>query len=67
MPATTGYGSFTGGLGILAAIVGFAALSTNFLEGIISWAIDGLAGVAFLAGGIVRIAWYILIIFNEQQ
>jgi occludin/MAL family lipid-associated protein len=67
VPATTGYGSFTGGLGILAAIIGFAALSTDFLEGIISWAIDGLAGVAFLAGGIVRIAWYILIIFNDQQ
>ncbi|OXV08891.1 hypothetical protein Egran_03346 [Elaphomyces granulatus] len=52
VPATTGYGSFTGGLGILAAIVGFAALLTDFLEGIISWAIDGLACVAFLAGGI---------------
>ena len=67
VPATIGYGSFTGGLGFLAAAVGFAALFVGFLDGIISWALDGLAGVAFLAGGIVRIAWYIHIIFNEKQ
>jgi len=52
VPATIGYGSFTGGLGFLAAAVGFAALFVGFLDGIISWALDGLAGVAFLAGGI---------------
>ncbi|OXV08892.1 hypothetical protein Egran_03345 [Elaphomyces granulatus] len=52
VPATIGYGSFTGGLGFVAAVVGFAALFVGFLDGIISWALDGFAGVAFLAGGI---------------
>jgi len=51
-PATTGYGTFTGGLGVLAAVIGAAALFVGSLEGIISWALDGLAGIAFLAGGI---------------
>lgn len=49
----------------MAAVVGTAGLFVGFLEGIISWALDGLAGIAFLAGGIVCIAWHIHIIFSK--
>jgi len=51
-PATTGYSAFTGGLGIIAAVVGILALFIDALDGIITWAIDALASVCFLAGGI---------------
>ncbi|KAI9039775.1 MARVEL domain-containing protein [Aspergillus affinis] len=51
-PAITGYAAFTGGLGIVASLVGGAAFFVSSLDGIISWAIDGLASLAFLAGGI---------------
>lgn len=54
VPAATGYAAFTGGAGILAALIGCAALFVDPLRGIISWAIDGLASLALLAGGIVR-------------
>ncbi|KAL1964225.1 hypothetical protein VTN77DRAFT_7183 [Rasamsonia byssochlamydoides] len=52
VPATTGYGAFTGGLGILAALIGFGSLFVDSLNGIITWALDGLASLAFLAGGL---------------
>ncbi|RHZ58355.1 hypothetical protein CDV55_104603 [Aspergillus turcosus] len=52
VPAATGYAAFTGGAGILAALIGCAALFVDALRGIISWAIDGLASLALLAGGI---------------
>lgn len=37
---------------MLAALVGVAALYLDCLAGLITWAVDGLAGVALLAGGI---------------
>lgn len=53
VPAATGYSAFTGGLGILAALVGFVALFASSLDGIVTWVLDGLASLAFLAGGLV--------------
>ncbi|KAL1986715.1 hypothetical protein VTN96DRAFT_5920 [Rasamsonia emersonii] len=52
VPAATGYSAFTGGLGILAALVGFVALFASSLDGIVTWVLDGLASLAFLAGGL---------------
>ncbi|KAF9883248.1 hypothetical protein FE257_003804 [Aspergillus nanangensis] len=52
VPPVTGYAAFTGGLGIIAAIVGVTALFVSSLEGLITWALDGVACLAFLAGGI---------------
>ncbi|KAF7162409.1 hypothetical protein CNMCM6106_009383 [Aspergillus hiratsukae] len=52
VPAATGYAAFTGGAGMLAAAVGFAALFREPLNGIISWTTDGLASLALLAGGV---------------
>jgi len=52
VPATTGYAAFAGAFGILAGLVGVAALFVEFLNGIISWAFDGLAAVVLVAGGI---------------
>ncbi|PLB48535.1 hypothetical protein P170DRAFT_465849 [Aspergillus steynii IBT 23096] len=51
-PAITGYAAFTGGLGIVASLVGVAAFFISSLDGLISWAVDGLASLVFLAGGI---------------
>jgi hypothetical protein len=52
VPATTGYAGFAGAFGILAGLVGVAALFVNILNGIISWAFDALAALVLLAGGI---------------
>jgi hypothetical protein len=51
-PLTTGYDAFTGGLAILACLLGMTALGVKFLVPI-SFAVDGLVVVTSLAGGIV--------------
>lgn len=53
-PVTTKYSSFTGGFGIIAAIVGFVGLFIDAIPDLVPLALDGLSGVFFLAGGI---AW----------
>lgn len=53
VPAATGYAAFTGGIGIVSALLGITSLFFESLEGLISWAVDGLAALALLAGGIV--------------
>lgn len=52
MPATTDYSAFAGAFGLIAALVGIAALFVDSLNGIITWALDALAAVFLLAGGI---------------
>jgi len=52
VPATTGYSAFAGAFGIVAGLVGIAALFVDMLNGVISWAVDGLASLILLAGGI---------------
>ncbi|KAJ6115307.1 hypothetical protein N7486_001085 [Penicillium sp. IBT 16267x] len=53
VPSQTGYAAFTGALGVLVSLVGIAALFVDSLSGIIIWVLDGVAGVALLAAGIV--------------
>jgi len=56
VPATTGYGSFIGAIGIVGGFVGIAGLFVEFLAGIVGWAIDALIALLLLAGGL---AWVI--------
>jgi uncharacterized membrane protein HdeD (DUF308 family) len=53
MDTTAEYTAFTGGLGIIAAIVGLIALFYDALNGIVVLVLDGVAALCFLAGGIV--------------
>ncbi|KAL3443150.1 marvel domain-containing protein [Aspergillus insuetus] len=52
VPAATGYAAFTGALGTLVAFVGVASLFVSSLEGIITWALDGLSAITMLTAGI---------------
>ncbi|KAL2867763.1 MARVEL domain-containing protein [Aspergillus lucknowensis] len=52
VPAATGYAAFCGGFGIVVALVGIASLFASSLEGIITWALDGLSALTMLAAGI---------------
>lgn len=52
VPATTAYSSFVGGFGMLVALIGFASLFVELLQGIIMLVLDGLASIIFLAGGL---------------
>lgn len=54
VPPETGYAAFTGGLGIVAGLLGIISLFVENLDGVITWLVDGVASVALLAGGIVR-------------
>lgn len=53
VPAETGYAAFTGALGIIAGLLGIVAFFLDSLDGVITWLVDGVAGIALLAGGIV--------------
>ncbi|KAJ5551243.1 hypothetical protein N7535_000814 [Penicillium sp. DV-2018c] len=53
VPAETGYAAFTGAIGILAGIVGIAALFVDSLDGLIAMVFDGVSGLALLVGGII--------------
>ncbi|KAL2832192.1 marvel domain-containing protein [Aspergillus pseudoustus] len=52
VPAATGYAAFCGGLGTLVALIGVASLFVSSLDGIITWALDGLSSLTMLAAGI---------------
>ncbi|KAK4130507.1 hypothetical protein BT67DRAFT_215008 [Trichocladium antarcticum] len=54
VPVTIRYSTFTGGFGMLVGLVGIAALFASFIPEIVPMALDGIAGLLFLAGGI---AW----------
>lgn len=54
-PATTSYSAFAGAFGIVAALVGAAAVKIERIPGLIVAGIDGLAALLMLAGGIVGI------------
>lgn len=53
VPAETGYAAFTGALGIVAGLLGIVAFFLDSLDGVVTWLVDGVAGIALLAGGIV--------------
>lgn len=52
---TVGFTSFAGGLGIIAAFIGLAALFTNFVKPLVAMIFDSLTALCFLAGGIVSL------------
>jgi len=51
-PSTTIYDAFAGGINMIAVIVCMTALSLSALSGTVSYAADGIAALAALAGGI---------------
>ncbi|KAJ5949941.1 hypothetical protein N7454_001525 [Penicillium verhagenii] len=53
VPSQTGYAAFTGALGVLASLIGIAALWVESLSGIIIWVLDGVTSLALLAAGVV--------------
>lgn len=53
-PPATSYAAFCGGFGTLAALVGIVTIFASSLEGIVTWALDGLSSLTMLASGIVR-------------
>lgn len=53
-PPATSYAAFCGGFGVLAALVGIVAIFVSSLEGIATWALDGLSSLTMLAAGIVQ-------------
>ena len=53
LPASLGYAAFAGGVAILAALVGIAAVWLSFLEGFVGMTIDGLVAILNIIGGIV--------------
>lgn len=55
LPASLGYGAFVGCVTILAALVGIAAVWLEFLDGIISLAVDALTAILNLAGAVVSL------------
>jgi hypothetical protein len=52
-PAIHGYGAFCGGAGLLIAIVGIVSCFFEMLQGIVVLALDGVAALFVVAGGIV--------------
>ncbi|PQE12030.1 MARVEL-like domain protein [Rutstroemia sp. NJR-2017a BVV2] len=54
--ALTSYGAFCGGASLLIALVGVAACFVDSLQGIIMFALDGIASFFLLAGGIAYAA-----------
>ncbi len=54
IPVTTRYNSFTGGFGIIVGALGLAGLFIDAISDLIIIAVDAVAGILLLAGGI---AW----------
>ncbi|KAF1811025.1 hypothetical protein P152DRAFT_459896 [Eremomyces bilateralis CBS 781.70] len=52
VPAVISFTTFCGGFAIFASIVGVTSNYIESIEGIITWAIDGLAALLLLAAGI---------------
>lgn len=53
-PAILGYAAFTGGIALLAGLIGIASIWVEMLQGLIMGIVDALIAVLCLAGGIVR-------------
>ncbi|KAK9852928.1 hypothetical protein MYU51_007397 [Penicillium brevicompactum] len=59
IPSETIYAAFAGGLGIVAALLGNAAISETSFNGPLLWIVDGVTGLALFAGGVVSIPYVI--------
>lgn len=53
-PVTTRYSTFTGGFGMIVGVIGAICAFVSFVPDLVPIALDGLAGLFFLGGGIVR-------------
>jgi hypothetical protein len=53
VPSETVYAAFAGGLGIVAALLGFATTSESSVNKPLTWLVDGVSALALLVGGIV--------------
>jgi hypothetical protein len=61
-PTTIRYSTFTGGFGVLVGLVGIASLFASFIPDLVPLVLDGLAGLLFLAGGIVSLSFVPLLL-----
>ncbi|KAF2823473.1 hypothetical protein CC86DRAFT_469264 [Ophiobolus disseminans] len=52
LPSSLGFAAFVGGVTIIAALIGIAAVWLEFLDGIVGLAVDSLVAVLNVAGGI---------------
>ena len=55
VPSETGFGTFAGAFGIIAAIIGLVAVFVESVPGIVSLAADALAAIFYLSGGVVSL------------
>ncbi|KAJ5852572.1 uncharacterized protein N7529_011957 [Penicillium soppii] len=53
VPSETVYAAFAGGLGIVAALLGFATTSESSVNKPLTWLVDGVSALALLVGGII--------------
>ena len=53
VPATTSYNAFAGAFGLLGALIGLAAIWVSAIPELIMSAVDAVASILLLAGGIV--------------
>ncbi|KAJ5985751.1 hypothetical protein N7499_007957 [Penicillium canescens] len=53
VPSETSYGAFSGGIGVLAALIGTVAIFIDSLDGVVTWVLDGVSALALLAAGII--------------
>lgn len=53
VPSETIYAVFAGGLGVVAALLGNAAITDSSLNGPLLWIVDGVTALALFVGGVV--------------
>jgi hypothetical protein len=58
VPSETSYGAFSGGIGVVAALIGTVALFIDSLDGIVTWVLDGVSALALLAAGVVSLIYW---------
>lgn len=56
VPGQTGFGTFVGGFGIVAGLIGIAAMFASFIPIMVLLGIDAATTILYLAGGIVLAA-----------
>ncbi|KAF1815072.1 hypothetical protein P152DRAFT_244528 [Eremomyces bilateralis CBS 781.70] len=52
-PAATKFAAFAGAFGLVVSLLGIVSVFVTALEGLITWVVDTLAGLFFLAAGVV--------------
>ena len=65
-PVTTRYTTFTGGFGMIVSGIGILSVFAS-VPALVPIALDGLAGILFLGGGIVRFLLLLYFPFHEAN